>query len=709
MQMAPPASFDAPITWGDQAGKASLVFFVDGPPQKKGAKFEFNFQMMLGNQSIGLPVSTQRFELHARNGTTGRQAPKEELTYVGGTDVVIGEPNCARGTVRCGNDGRYVKFDMTVMATPLPGAIMRVTLVHSDSREPFEAATLRATKRARGKLVDDDEEDKVMQLESKLLDMRKQLDSTIQLLHYSDLQLPASDGTVPALRAVLSESCEHMRNMFSQHMREASSGNVEFRLADGSLPTREALTTIVRAVHAPGWWDEKLPIEVLAEIIQLARGFLVAGGETCPMETDVLEPASRALVAAATRVSSTDRAEMWLAMLQSTQLELDAQAVNRPIDTLVLDACVRAVAQTAQTWAKEWSRPSGLEAPEWTKWLASLTLPSLLAVLDHLPDERIEVPLLHTDVHALQNGPVFANACESASWLADVRLYFALMTHPDSGRLVCSLCKSGTDHQTAEYMATASAELTIDPGVDKEETIRLRAVPQGRRYRVKSWTVLSSTYIGKVKVKDREETCGVDVRVAAEVVIPADVRRYELFGIWLLARGRSSVSLEEAILYLREEGEEAALERLVSLVAASFGRTLERWAELDLASFVAVLGRQDLFVKDERTVLDVFLKWSQGRSATIVDLVVPLVRFPLIHLIPIPADIKTLAKLSPVAKEVLEEALELQHTHKDNVTRKPKRYRVHGHDEPIEVKRHARAYCKDDCIRHYTLGDSLGL
>jgi len=559
-------------------------------------------------------------------------------------------------------------------------------------------------------------------------------------------------------------------------MCEASGGKVELRLPSGLLPARKALGMMVRALHAPSSsWDTELPIEVLAEVIELARGFLVPGEEPCPMETAVLEPASRAFastaVRAAVNAASSEQGlctpedhqnlSVWCAMLQSSQLALEVPA-KRPIDQLVRDACAKAVAQSAQFWAKEWQRAS--RPPIWTSWLASLSLPSLLIVQDHLPSEHIALPILDTDALTLRERKgAFAAASETASWLADATLHLSLTVHPRSGRLLCYICKSGRDHNTAEYLVAAEAELTLDPGEASERKLkRLCAVPQhygGGR-------VLRSASLGKMKDREDEDARKAEftwdkelgtgngatgtgrIRVAAEVVVPAELRRYELFALWLLARGEhSAVSLPQAIGHLRWQAcgfpeaageEEAALKKLdqlsvapppdaasglpevvaasemcdrfISFAAASFGRAPASWATLDAASFTRLLEHPQLQVKDERAVLEATLKWSlqPGRCRESIDQLVPLVRFPLVPLVPISDEVKALVQLSPVAKEVVGEALSLQLGKTTAEPFRPKRHRLHGHDEPIEVKRHQpRNLCKGDHIQRFNLVDSL--
>jgi len=266
------------------------------------------------------------------------------------------------------------------------------------------------------------------------------------------------------------------------------------------------------------------------------------------------------------------------------------------------------------------------------------------------------------------------------------------------------------------------------------------------------------------------ELRGKKHRFRAEVTISREQRQYELLALWLLASGRRpNVSVAEVIWHLRllscglseecdvpaefaaahceleEEDMRRAVvdlasvtpppasaatedvavaavlcDQLVALAASAFDRMHSGLAGLDAASFVRLLEDVRLAAKDEYTVFQAALKWCAGRLTEVLDRVLPLVRFPLVDLGALliagqqndeqkdrSKQLKSLMSRSPVVKELVREALDLQMGKSALETFRPKRHAIHCHAEPVEVKRHQpRALCRGDKIKRFDLTEA---
>lgn len=119
---------------------------------------------------------------------------------------------------------------------------------------------------------------------------------------------------------------------------------------------------------------------------------------------------------------------------------------------------------------------------------------------------------------------------------------------------------------------------------------------------------------------------------------------------------------------------------------------------------------EELNVNSEHTLLEFVAKWASqpGRSIKVVDLVMPLVRFPLVNLLSSPiAELKVLQKCSTdsgssVITELVQEAIKLQ-LETNPQTRKrftPKKHTLidgvlEGETEPRNKR---RRLCKTDVV-----------
>ena len=274
----------------DTSGRAKVdvSFHLAEKPQDR-ANFMLELQLTgTDGKEIGHPTHTQPFHLlcrHNRKDVATTEKCCQPLTYTPGGVATIGWPTCVGGAIECGKGAKYVRFEVQINdlshLTSDQGAKMRVTLVQSPSLEPYQTATLRYYKRTKEKLMSSPPHS-------------VQLAGMIDMYDNADVELPARDGMhVSAIRRVLASSCANMKMMFGGSIPEGSGGKV--RLLDESLPSQQALRTIVRALHSPGSaLNCELSLGVLAEVIELARFLLLPGEQACPMETAVLELASDA-------------------------------------------------------------------------------------------------------------------------------------------------------------------------------------------------------------------------------------------------------------------------------------------------------------------------------------------------------------------------------------------------------------------------------
>jgi len=108
----------------------------------------------------------------------------------------------------------------------------------------------------------------------------------------------------------------------------------------------------------------------------------------------------------------------------------------------------------------------------------------------------------------------------------------------------------------------------------------------------------------------------------------------------------------------------AACRSLAELTASWYARCVEDGSlfELDAAAYSMVLAQETIFVESESALLEHAVRWAShaGRTEAMVSRVMPLVRFPLVPLLPPSAALKALQQRNSVVAELIKEALTLQ-------------------------------------------------
>ena len=487
----------------------------------------------------------------------------------------------------------------------------------------------------------------------------------------SDVTLVASDGTkVPAKKSVLvAASCSEtpvFERMFGSSMSEQQDSEVK------TDATAEVLRHLVAAMYEVPAFATGASVDVLLGACELADRWELK---------EVCKTCASALIgkmdAEAARV------------LAVAQDHVDADSVSLGWRQL-RDAAAAALAE---------SLPQGAAHPAFK----TLSLDAILETMTHVDGNMVQLPGMEVDTtsEAFTGGSTISGPwSEPTSWLNDEAVKNATKFRINAVTREQKICIRLQKASARSTTSNALPALHSVQAITEVQSVKYAAVTFGN----------TSNCIAIGSPRD----AGGKLTLGGSVTITAAQRQAELLNLWLLATERVTAPLDPALLslclrawatgfdinhaeassleqQLSERGlattgakEElqtrlqdamyaalpmhaalgAACRALANLTAGCYDACAkdESLFELDAASYSMVLAQENINVKSEAVVLEHAVRWASkpGRTEEMVGCVMPLVRFPLVSLLPPSPALKDLKERNQVVAALMKEALKLQ-------------------------------------------------
>jgi len=539
----------------------------------------------------------------------------------------------------------------------------------------------------------------VSKVEAHIAKLSEENDKLAALAFGSDVVLESKDGTkVPAIKQTLIESSDVFSGMFSEHTAEGRDGIV--RTDAGA----EALRYVSRCVHtslgaASANTDTLLEVCELAErwnLTAVLRTAAAAFGDRLDSST-----ALKTLASADRHMQAGSGSDVWKDILEDAAKAVASGmpdvAEGAEFKTLSIEAVAHVMSHLQEATFELPALEGGMESNEYGDWSEPVSWPKD-SPSANLPSQGIQTRA---------GGGAATPAMVPPPPVSGQQ--FGLHSTV-SGGVVGFFVRAQSGSPT---LARATIELTKPGGPPGGlNTVR----PWQRE--IGSWLFRAGYGRGysRVVTEDTAARYTTDgrFRVSGRVTITKEQRQSEVFNLWLLASGAveapltplaqlqclrtcacgfdfnvadtATLTAKLAERDLSTEGQPRTLQTrlrdamfaqlslspalhqvssaLATLGACHFKPAAEDGSlfELDAAAMSQVLAHEWLCAGSEKDVLEHVLRWASyaGRTAEVVDSVMPLVRFPLVSMIKPPAKLKELKQRSAVVAELVAEAVKHQ-------------------------------------------------
>ena len=542
----------------------------------------------------------------------------------------------------------------------------------------------------------------VSKVEAHIAKLSEENDKLAALAFGSDVVLESKDGTkVPAIKQTLIESSVVFSGMFSEHTAEGRDGVVR---TDASA---EALRYVSRCVHtslgaASANTDTLLEVCELAErwsLTEVLRRAAAAFGDRLDSST-----ALKTLASADRHMQAGSGSDVWKDILEDAAKAVASGmpdvAEGAEFKTLSIEAVAHVMSHLQEATFELPAFEGGLESNEYGDWGEPVSW------LKDSPSANLPSQGIQTRAGGGAATPAMVPPPPVCGQ------QFGLYSSVSGG--VVGFYVSAR-YSSLPTFARATMELT-KPGGPPGGLFTIRPWQKDFGGESRLFRAGAGWGYSRVVTEDTAARYTTDgrFRVSGRVTITKEQRQSEVFNLWLLASGAveapltplaqlqclrtcacgfdfsvadaATLTAKLAERDLSTEGQPRTLQtrlrdamfaqrslspalQQASTALATLGACHFKHAavdgslfELDAAAMSQVLAHEWLCAGSEKDVLEHVLRWASyaGRTAEVVDSVMPLVRFPLVSMIKPPAKLKELKQRSAVVAELVAEAVKHQ-------------------------------------------------